>query len=127
MERLVRFVKDNFLAGRSFWNVTDLNLSVLDWCDEQNTGFHHGLGVPRDMHRERCASVIAKLDDSPSLLFYLCPERRICFHGFVSCEGWRFGVPYSYGGKMARVMRSGPCLYLYSADMTHLIATHEVT
>lgn len=26
VERLIRFVKDNFFAGRSLWNVTDLNL-----------------------------------------------------------------------------------------------------
>lgn len=70
VERLVRFVKDNFLAGRSFWYVTDLNLSALDWCDEQNTTFHRGLGIPQDIHRERCGSVVAKLNDSP--------ERQMC-------------------------------------------------
>lgn len=126
-ERLVRFVKDNFLAGRAFWNVTDLNLAALDWCDEQNTCLHRGLGVPQDMHRDRCATVVARLDDSPDLLFYLCPERRISFDGFVSYEGRRFGVPYNYGNKTARVMRNGSCLYIYSADMAHLLATHEVT
>lgn len=127
VERLVRFVKDNFLAGRTFWNVTDLNLSALDWCDEQNTCYHRGLGIPQDIHRKRCATVVAKLDDRPELLFYLCPERRISFDGFVNYEGRRFGVPYSYGGKTARVMRSGSCLYIYSADMAHLLTTHEVT
>lgn len=127
VERLVRFVKDNFLAGRSFWNVTDLNLSALDWCDEQNTTFHRGLGIPQDIHRERCGSVVTKLNDSPELLLYLCPERRISFDGFVNYEGRRFGVPYAYGGKTARVMRNGSCLYIYSADMARLLATHEVT
>ncbi len=122
-----RFVKDNFLAGRSFWNVTDLNLSALDWCDEQNTTFHRGLGIPQDIHRERCGSVVTKLNDSPELLLYLCPERRISFDGFVNYEGRRFGVPYAYGGKTARVMRNGSCLYIYSADMARLLATHEVT
>ena len=127
VERLVRFVKDNFLAGRSFWNVTDLNLSALDWCDEQNTTFHRGLGIPQDIHRERCGSVVTKLNDSPELLLYLCPERRISFDGFVNYEGRRFGVPYTYGGKTVRVMRNGSCLYIYSADMARLLATHEVT
>lgn len=37
VERLIHFVKDNFLAGRTFWNVTDVNLSTLDWCDEQKS------------------------------------------------------------------------------------------
>ena len=127
VERLVRFVKDNFLAGRFFWNVTDLNLAALEWCEEQNTCFHRGLGVPQDMHWERCASMVARLDDSFELLFYLCPERRISFDGFVSFEGRRFGVPYSYSGKTARVMRDGPHLYIYASDMTRLLATHDVT
>ena len=127
VERLIRFVKENFLAGRAFWNVTDLNLSVWEWCEEQNASFHRGLGVPQDMHRERCATVVAKLNNTPDLRFYLCPERRISFDGFVSYEGRRFGVPYSYVGRTARVMRSSTNLYIYSADMTQLLATHEVT
>ena len=127
VERLVRFVKDNFLAGRLFWNVTDLNLAALDWCEEQNTCFHRGLGVPQDIHRKRCATMVANVSDSLELLFYLCPERRISFDGFVSYEGRRFGVPYRYNGKTARVMRNGSCLYIYSADMVQLLATHEVT
>ena len=47
VERLVRFVKDNFLAGRIFWNVTGLNYAALEWCAEQNTAYHRGLGVRR--------------------------------------------------------------------------------
>ena len=46
VERLIRFVKENFL---------------------QNTAFHRGLGIPQDIHRERCGSVATKLDDSPEL------------------------------------------------------------
>jgi undecaprenyl-phosphate galactose phosphotransferase len=40
VERLIRFVKDNFLIGRTFWNVTDLNRAALDWCNEQNVIYH---------------------------------------------------------------------------------------
>lgn len=31
------------------------------------------------------------------------------------------------GARTARVMRSGSCLYIYSADMAHLLTAHEVT
>lgn len=64
VECLVRFVKDNFLEGRIFWNVTDLNYAALEWCAEQNTAYHRGLGIPQDKHTSRCANVVAKLDDS---------------------------------------------------------------
>ena len=46
VERLVRFVKENFLVGRVFWNVTDLNYAALDWCNEQNAAYHRGIGIP---------------------------------------------------------------------------------
>ena len=45
----------------------------------------------------------------------------------MSFEGRRFGVPYSYSGKTAWVMRDGSCLYIYSTDMMRLLATHDVT
>ena len=108
MERLVRFVKDNFLAGRSFWNVTDLNLSALDWCDEQNTTFHRGLGIPQDIHRERCGSVVTKLNDSPELLLYLCPERRISFDGFVNYEGRRLQSPTPMAARRSVLCETAP-------------------
>lgn len=127
VERLVRFVKDNFLAGRIFWNITDLNDMALEWCSEQNNAFHRGLGIPQYIHMEKCAYVVNELNDSLDLLFYLCPARRISFDGFVSYEGRRFGVPYSYIGKIARVMRDGALLYVYSDDLTQLLATHDVT
>ena len=46
VERLVRFVKENFLAGRTFYNVTDLNRAALEWCDKQNGIFHRGSALP---------------------------------------------------------------------------------
>ena len=36
MERLVRFVKDNFLTDRVFCDLTDLNWQALEWCNKQN-------------------------------------------------------------------------------------------
>lgn len=107
--------------------MTGLNYAALEWCAEQNTAYHRGLGVPQDEHTSRCADVVTKLDDSMELLFYLCPERRISFDGFVNYEGHRFGVPYTYSGKTARVMRDADQLYIYSADLTRLLAAHDVT
>lgn len=47
VERLVRFVKDNFLAGRVFYHVTDLNWQALEWCNRQNGTYHRAVeGYP---------------------------------------------------------------------------------
>ena len=128
VERLVRFVKGNFLAGRTFWNVTDLNRQALEWCDRQNNSFHKGLyGIPKETHLLGCAEHLSQVEDTPELRQYLCPLRRISFDGFVNYEGRRFGVPYHYSGRLARVSRQDTKLYIYSEDLRCLLATHEVT
>ena len=128
VERLVRFVKENFLVGRVFWNITDLNRAALDWCNRQNGIYHKATdGVPQDTHYCSCANGMQMLEMTPSLLFYLCPERKISFDGFVNYEGRRFGVPYHYRGSTARIMRKDDMIYIYSADLSQLLTTHDVT
>ena len=128
VERLVRFVKDNFLAGRTFWNYNDLNEAALQWCDRQNRTYHKAVDmVPDSVHQSSCLSVAKELPENPELLFYMCPERRISFDGFVNYEGRRFGVPYRHLGKTVRVCRRGNTLYIYTPDLKECLTTHEVT
>ena len=67
------------------------------------------------------------LDETPELAYYLCPERKISFDGFVNYEGRRFGVPYWYSGKTCRVQRDGYTINIYDIDMTKLLVSHDVT
>lgn len=128
VERLIRFVKDNFLIGRIFWNVTDLNRAALDWCNEQNTMYHPAVdGMPEQIHDRLCSKLASVLPDEQDVQCYLCPERRITFDGFVNYENRRFGVPFSYTGKTARIKREDDVLYIYSSDLQHLLTTHHVT
>ena len=128
VERLVRFVKDNFIAGRRFWNYSDLNAEALDWCNTQNGKFHREIGGdPDSIHNAFCAQRLRTLAETKDLLFYLCPERRISFDGFIHYEGRRFGVPFSYRQKTARICRMNDVLYIYSSDMEELLVTHNVT
>ncbi len=128
VERLVRFIKENFLVGRIFWNITDLNRAALNWCNQQNSTYHKATaGVPQELHYSRCAEQIRMLETNPALLFYLCLERKISFDGFVNYESRRFGVPFSYHGSTARVMWKDDMIYIYSADLKHQLTTHDVT
>ena len=67
------------------------------------------------------------LEESIELAYYLCPERKISFDGFVNYEGRRFGVPYWYTEKVCRVRRDGYTLYIYDSHMNRLLTTHNVT
>ena len=128
VERLIQFVKDNFLAGRTFWNVTDLNESALEWCQKQNTKYHRSLdSIPEKNHLKECSKICLPLKKEPAMLAYLCPERRVSFDGFVNYEGRRFGVPYFYPKKTVRVNRTDRSLTIYSDDLSECLVTHEVT
>ncbi|MCD8379260.1 MAG: IS21 family transposase [Lachnospiraceae bacterium] len=128
VERLVRFVKDNFIQGRVFTELTDLNYEARRWCDRQNTVYHRAVDcVPNDKHNALCMKTAEKLEMTPELSYYLCPERKISFDGFINYEGRRFGVPYWYTEKTCRVSRDGYILYIYATDMSKVLTTHDVT
>lgn len=128
VERLVRYVKDNFIVGRVFTEITDLNYQAINWCNLVDGAYHRAVDcVPSDKHAALCMKRARVLEDAPELAFYLCPERCISFDGFVSYEGRCFGVPYWYGKKTCRVRRDGYVLEIYSDDMSRLLTTHDVT
>ena len=128
VERLIRFVKDNFLAGRFFSNVTDLNMEALRWCRRQNDRYHRSVDcIPEEKHQRSCWKACTILTESPELAFYLCHQRRISFDGFVNYEGRRFGVPYWYHERVCRVQRKENILYIYADDLSKILTTHDVT
>ena len=128
VERLVRFIKDNFLAGRTFWTITDLNQEALLWCNSQNTRYHRAVDcIPAEKHAGECLAVAAELEKTLDIAYYLCPERKISFDGFVTYERRRFGVPYWYTRHSCRVKREGYTLTIYSDDLDKVLVTHDVT
>ena len=128
VERLVRFVKDNFLAGRTFLNVTDLNYEALRWCSEQNGRYHRAIDcIPAEKHARECLNVVTPLERTLDIAFYLCPERKISFDGFVNYEGHRFGVPYWYTRHTCRLCRDQDIIYIYSDDLSKVLTSHDVT
>lgn len=128
VERLVRFVKGNFLAGRSFWNISDLNYEALRWCEEQNTRYHKAVDcIPAEKHSRECLQAATALEKTLDVAYYLCPERKISFDGFVNYEGRRFGVPYWYTRHTCRVKRDGDTIFIYDDDLSKILTTHDVT
>ena len=128
VERLVRFVKSNFLAGRVFGTITDLNIEALRWCNTQNGRYHRSADcVPDDKHAAACLTVAAEIEKTLAVAFYLCPERKISFDGFVNYEGRRFGVPYWYTKRTCRVRRDGFTLQILDADLDRVLTEHDVT
>ena len=128
VERLVRFVKENFLPGRVFIDLTDLNNQVTLWCTQKNENYHKTSDcIPAQYHTAKCIKQAVLLPECPELYRYLAPKRTISFDGFISYEGRRFGVPIRYSGKTCRVMRDGRILTIYDADMKEELIRYDVT
>lgn len=128
VERLVRFIKENFLPGRSFYNLNDLNEDALEWCNAQNQVLRPALGYSSEaVHTERCQCHTKPLNEDETILGYLCPIRKISYDGFVTYEGRRYGVPFSYTGSLVRVRREGRILTIFTMDMKDVLAVHNVT
>jgi len=110
VERLVLFVKGNFIQGRRFVNVNDLNTQALDWCMRENSRLQKGLGVtPSLVHG---TEPLIEPPPKECMMAYLAPSRTITLDGFVYYEGRRYGVPFSYKQKKARVMRRLDDVYI---------------
>ena len=108
--------------------MTELNFEALAWCEEQNSRYHRAVDcIPNDAHAKLCMERACILTMTQELYFYLCPERKISFDGFVNYEGRRFGVPYSYQQRVCRVMRDRFTIFIYSADLSMLLTEHDVT
>ena len=128
VERLIRFVKENFLAGWTFNNVTELNYEVWRWCGEQNRCYHRFVDcIPDEVHSRSCFKTTRLLEQSSELMYYLCPQRKISFDGFVTYEGRCFGVPFWYIGRTCRVSRKEYTVYIYSDDLSRILTSHDVT
>lgn len=88
VERLVRFVKGNFLAGRSFTDLDALNREAALWCAEQGGRWRRAAAcVPMREHEAACSANTRPLEVTAEVERYLCPRRKISFDGFVSFEG----------------------------------------
>ena len=126
VERLIRFVKENFLAGRTYENAARPDASALEWCSVRGSRYRKAPGrVPPGGRVGGCSARAALPEVTNELSMYLCPRRRISFDGFVSYEGRRFGVPYWYPGRSCRVSREGRCPRTCSDGLPRELAARE--
>ena len=123
VERLVQFVKNNFIQGRTFINVNDLNTQALNWSMKENSHLQKGLGViPAEIHKTE------PLIGSPAkelIMPYLAPSRAITLDGFVYYEGRRYGVPFNYKQKKARIMRNLDDVYILDFDSYSVLEQYK--
>ena len=125
---MVEFVKSNFTPAREFVNITDLNEQALRWCDDWNSRMHKSTGrVPAIVHS---GEPLNRTEGNEVLqhiyMEYLAPLRTISNDGFISLDGRRYGVPFSYHKKQVRVMRDKKELVIFDDSCSYEVVRHKV-
>ena len=101
VERLVRYVKENFFPGRRFIDLEDLNQQTLAWCrtvDSKQNGTTGKIPL-HDLANES----LLPLPPPEVQDRYRWEIRTVTREGLVSYDGIRYGVPWQYSGKEVQV------------------------
>lgn len=102
VERAIRYLKEHFWPGVRFTDLVALNDQVRTWLQGVANRRIHG-----STHR-RPVELLAEeqLRSTPPRevwMAYVGVEETVSRDGFVSVEGNRYGVPWSYAGKVVEV------------------------
>lgn len=102
-ERLVHYVKNNFMPGREFENLVDLNVQALQWCQSVDCKVHGTTyRIPNEAFEDE---ILKSLPPVNVLDRYLWMERSVGFDGFVAFEGIKLGVDCCCHDKKVKVTR----------------------
>lgn len=121
VERMVDYVKDNFLNGRSFADLSDLNTQGRHWLNyTANVRLHSTTERrPVDLWPQE------KLTPLNSVLPYQLVEwfsRKAGFDGFVRFAKSRYSVPPEYAGQTLSIGQQEQKIIIRAQDM--IVAEH---
>ena len=101
VERLVNYVKDNFMAARTFTDINDINAQAKDWCSKVNAKASATTNetAVKGLTQENLKPLpTAAIRDR-----YRYESRIVAKDGFISYDGVRYGVPWEYSGRYVTV------------------------
>lgn len=122
VERLVRYVKENFFPGRSFVDLEDLNRQAIAWCksvDSRPHGTTCKIPLQKLAQEELFSLPSQEIQDR-----YRWEMRTVTRDGLVSFDGIRYGVPWQYSGKEVQVRAVKGQLEIYYGEI--LLAQHQL-
>jgi transposase len=122
VERMVEYVKDNFLLGRAFPDLDDLNGQGRAWLDQTANVRVHGTTQQRpvDLWPQEGLTPTGSVSEYR----FLDPVRRIVsFESMVHYQGSRYSVPPAYAGQAVEVAAFSGQIIIRTADT--VIAEHR--
>lgn len=125
VERMVSYVQDNFLNGRSFADLDDLNGQGRVWLESvANVRIHQTTQArPLDLWHQEQSALLALTSIAPYQL-WLHHERKVDVEGFVRLHRSRYSVPPDYIGKRVVVVEQQRTIVVRCGQV--VIAEHPV-
>jgi len=122
VERMVDYVKDNFLTGRVFHGIEDLNAQVRSWLGETaNVRLHGTTGKrPCDLWPQE---TLTQLSEAPTYRFLDPVRRTVSWEAMVHYQGSRYSVPPEHAGKTVEIAASGGQIAIRLDDA--IVAEHR--
>lgn len=94
VENVVKYAKDNFILGREFASLDDINARRWGWLEKVNSKVH---GTTHEIPKERLKHEnLIPQDNCPEYIVYRTETRKISRDCFVSYLANKYSVPYRY-------------------------------
>jgi transposase len=122
VERVVDYVKNNFLLGRTFEDLDDLNARGRTWLAETANVRIHGTTRRRPIDLFAQEQLIP-IESVPAYRFLDPVKRVVSFEAMVHVRGSRYSVPPEFAGKTVEVAAGGGHIVIRAGD--RVIAEHH--
>lgn len=121
VERMVDYVKDNFLNGRRLEGLPDLNAQGMHWLTHTANVRVHATTEQRPVDRFPQENLTPYGSVAP-YRFHCCSARQVSREGYVSFERSRYSVPPQHVGKTVTVEQHDLRIIVRAAHM--IVAEH---
>jgi transposase len=124
VERMVDYVKDNFLRGREFADLEDLKAQGRHWLEHTANARVHGTTkrIPEELFREQEADRLTPHGTVPAYCYVEPVQRQVSFEAMVHYDGSRYSVPPSHAGQSVEVLAADGAIRVRLGDA--IIAEH---
>jgi transposase len=123
VERAVDYIKDNFLAGRSFAGLEDINAQALHWMRSVADVRVHGTTRQQPMALfEHEREHLVPFSQTGVYQFLQPVDRVVSTESLVRFEASRYSVPPEHVGKTVQVMAEGGTILIRLGDV--IVAEH---
>jgi transposase len=125
VESGVKYIKRNFLPGRTFLDLEDFNAQLSAWLTQIADLRLHGTTHERPIDRFAGeADVLARRAGQPSFLQAMRRERVVAEDWLVAIDTNRYSVPWRLIGRTVQILRVGASWHILHRG--ELVAEHPV-